>query len=299
MAAIGALHRDVVTDAATDFARLLDRPAEILHVIETDVLKELAIDLETPDAARAVVTFIVDRLREAGVPGGRWSNPGRSRHGGAGRRIAEFADSLDAEMIIIGTAYAENLIRPGRAAIRFRWRPHKLVALRRPARCGMMIGCAASTGLSGCDERVRVIAASSDERPGQGVEILALRHQITVLERQLGTARAAVLPRRPGVPCRPAARAPRDMLGRFRFGGRCWCGPTRCCAGTAICWPAATRPCPARGARAGRAPSAPSACWCCAWYERTRVMWSWGLCERAMAFLVMVFVSRAASPGSP
>lgn len=32
----------------------------------------------------------------------------------------------------------------------------------------MMIGCAASTGLPECDERVRVIAASSDERPGQG-----------------------------------------------------------------------------------------------------------------------------------
>jgi hypothetical protein len=31
--------------------------------------------------------------------------------------------------------------------------------------CGMMIGCAASTGLPGCDERVRVTAASSGERP--------------------------------------------------------------------------------------------------------------------------------------
>ena len=114
VAAIGAgSHPDGVTDAATDFARLLDRPAEILHVIETDVLKELAIDLETPDAARAVVTFNVDRLREAGVPGAGHLIRVVSGDGGAGRHIAEFADSLDAEMIIIGTAYAENLIRPG------------------------------------------------------------------------------------------------------------------------------------------------------------------------------------------
>jgi hypothetical protein len=39
-------------------------------------------------------------------------------------------------------------------------------------------------------------------------EILALRHQITVLERQLGMTRPRVLPCRPGVPGRPAAPAP-------------------------------------------------------------------------------------------
>ena len=51
-------------------------------------------------------------------------------------------------------------------------------------------------------------------------------------------------------------------------GSGCWSGPRRCCAGTGTCWRAATRPDPAPGARAGRAPSAPSACWCCAWHER-------------------------------
>jgi hypothetical protein len=40
-------------------------------------------------------------------------------------------------------------------AIRFRRRLHDLVALPRSARCGMMNGWAASTGLSECDERVR------------------------------------------------------------------------------------------------------------------------------------------------
>ncbi len=37
-----------------------------------------------------------------------------------------------------------------------------------PACCDMMISCAASTGLSERDERVRVTAAASGERPGQG-----------------------------------------------------------------------------------------------------------------------------------
>ena len=56
-------------------------------------------------------------------------------------------------------------------------------------------------------------------------------------------------------------------------GSGCWCGPRRCCAGTGTCWRAATRPGPAPGARACRAPSAPSACWCCAWHEKIR---GWG-----------------------
>jgi hypothetical protein len=53
-------------------------------------------------------------------------------------------------------------------------------------------------------------------------------------------------------------------------GSGCWSGRTRCCDGTATCWRAVTRPGPAADARADRAPSVPSACWCCAWHERTR-----------------------------
>jgi hypothetical protein len=51
-------------------------------------------------------------------------------------------------------------------AIWFRRGPDELVARRQSARCSMMDGCAAATGLPGCDERVRVTAASSRERPG-------------------------------------------------------------------------------------------------------------------------------------
>jgi putative transposase len=44
-------------------------------------------------------------------------------------------------------------------------------------------------------------------------------------------------------------------------GSGCWSGPRQCCAGTGTSWRAATQPGPASGARVGRAPSAPSACW--------------------------------------
>ena len=81
----------------------------------------------------------------------------------------------------------------------------------------MMIGCAASTGLSRCDERVRVTAASSDERPDKDAEILALRHQITVLERQLGNARPQLLPSDRAFLAALLHRLPRDVLGRFRL----------------------------------------------------------------------------------
>ena len=94
------------------------------------------------------------------------------------------------------------------AAIRFRRRPHELVALPRSARCGMMIGCAAPTGLSECDERLRLTAAASGERPGQGRRDLGAASP----DHRAGTAAghdpAAAPAQRPGVLGRPAAPPP-------------------------------------------------------------------------------------------
>ena len=90
----------------------------------------------------------------------------------------------------------------------FRRRPHELVAPGGPACCGMMIGCAASTGLSECDKRIRVTAASSGEQPGQG------RGDPGAAPPHHGPGAAAwqdpaaVLPGRPDVPGRFAAPAP-------------------------------------------------------------------------------------------
>ena len=85
-----------------------------------------------------------------------------------------------------------------------------------PARCGMMIGCASSTGLSRRDKRVRVTSALPVSDRDKDAEILALRHQVTVLERQLGRTRPRFSPR-PGAPAALLHRLPRDVLGRFRL----------------------------------------------------------------------------------
>jgi hypothetical protein len=64
----------------------------------------------------------------------------------------------------------------------------------------MMIGRAASNGLSGCDERVRVTTPAPSSARDKDIEILALRHQMTVLERQLGKTRPRFLPSDPAFP---------------------------------------------------------------------------------------------------
>ncbi len=89
------------------------------------------------------------------------------------------------------------------------------------------------------------------------VEILALRHQITVLQRPLDKERVRF------------TAGDRAFLAACRTGFRrrgcvgcgCWCGRTRCCAGTGTWSPAATLPHPGRSAREGRGPYTPSAPW--------------------------------------
>jgi nucleotide-binding universal stress UspA family protein len=91
-----------VTATAIEFAELLGCPVEILHVVETDIVGELAVDAETLDAARNLVADHVDRLRVAGIPGTGHLLRVVSGHGDAGRRIAGFASEHQAQMIVIG-----------------------------------------------------------------------------------------------------------------------------------------------------------------------------------------------------
>jgi hypothetical protein len=53
-------------------------------------------------------------------------------------------------------------------------------------RCGMMIGCALSPGLLTVTNAFAALQLLPMSDRDKDVEILALRHQITVLERQMG-----------------------------------------------------------------------------------------------------------------
>ena len=92
-------------------------------------------------------------------------------------------------------------------------------------------------------------------------EILALRHQLAVLQRQLSGRRSG------------SSQPIEGCLLRYCIGSRdhdctvytCWYAPTRSCVGIATCLLAATRRCPGHTGPAGREPYARCALWCCAW----------------------------------
>ena len=100
---------------------------------------------------------------------------------------------------------------------------------------------------------LRLLSASDQDKDA---EILALRHQITVLQRQLGTTRPRFSRSDRAFLAALLHRLPREVLGRF------WLlvQPE-----TVLRWhrdllARRMRPGPGPGARAGRAPYAPSAC---------------------------------------
>jgi MFS family permease len=98
----GSPRAAAVSGAAIEFARLLDCPVEVLHVVETDVIEEMAVDVESIDAAQTVVAGTVDQLRSAAITATGHLITLVSDHGGTGRRIAEFAAEHHAQMILIG-----------------------------------------------------------------------------------------------------------------------------------------------------------------------------------------------------
>jgi MFS family permease len=92
-----------VTDAGAELARLLDAPIEVLHVLETDVIGDQAVDVETTEEARAAIADSIGRLNSAGLSGNGHVLRLVGDHGDSGRRIAAFAAERHARMIVIGT----------------------------------------------------------------------------------------------------------------------------------------------------------------------------------------------------
>jgi hypothetical protein len=95
-------------------------------------------------------------------------------------------------------------------------------------------------------------------------EILALRHQLSVLQRQLGPDRVRFTSGDRALLAALLHRLPRDVLKRLHLVVH----RIPCSAGTAIWSHAGTPSGPGPGARAGRAPYARFASWCCRWSAR-------------------------------
>jgi putative transposase len=95
-------------------------------------------------------------------------------------------------------------------------------------------------------------------------EILALRHQLLVLQRQLGPGRVRFTPADRALLAALLHRLPRDVLKRLHLVVK----PELCCAGTATCSRVGMPTGPRLGARADRGPCARFAFWCCGWSVR-------------------------------
>jgi MFS transporter, ACDE family, multidrug resistance protein len=92
-----------VTGTAISLGRLLDAPIEVVHVLETDVVGDEVVDVETAEAAREAIAASVSRLRSADVPANGHVLRVVGDHGDSGRRIADFAVGRGARMIVIGS----------------------------------------------------------------------------------------------------------------------------------------------------------------------------------------------------
>jgi ACDE family multidrug resistance protein len=101
--AVGATDdADEIVDAAAGIARDLGSPLEVVHVRETVVVPEQAIDAEDAEHARAAVTAHLDRLAGYGIAATGQVLTSVGDHAAAGRALARHADDVDARTVAVG-----------------------------------------------------------------------------------------------------------------------------------------------------------------------------------------------------
>ena len=88
--------------SAADLAEALDCPVEILHVVETDLAMDQAIETEDTTRTAAALKALVDLVVARGVSATGHLLEVVGDHGDVGRRVALFADQQHARMIIAG-----------------------------------------------------------------------------------------------------------------------------------------------------------------------------------------------------
>jgi nucleotide-binding universal stress UspA family protein len=91
-----------IVDRAADLASREGRPLQVVHVRETEIVEELAIDAEEPIPARVAVLGHLDRLADRGVAATGLVLHSVGDHASAGQVLARYADEVDATAIAIG-----------------------------------------------------------------------------------------------------------------------------------------------------------------------------------------------------
>jgi MFS family permease/nucleotide-binding universal stress UspA family protein len=91
-----------IVDAAAAIARDLGSPLEVVHVRETAVMGEQAIDEEDAEHARAAVTAHLDRLAEHGIAATGQILASVGDHACAGRVLAQHANDVKARTVAVG-----------------------------------------------------------------------------------------------------------------------------------------------------------------------------------------------------
>jgi MFS transporter, ACDE family, multidrug resistance protein len=92
----------LVVDAAAGVARDLGAPLEVVHVRETVVVEELAIDPEPVETARATLAAHLQRLTAAGTAAAGQLLHSVGDHAAAARVLAAHASEVDARTVAIG-----------------------------------------------------------------------------------------------------------------------------------------------------------------------------------------------------
>jgi MFS transporter, ACDE family, multidrug resistance protein len=91
-----------IVEAAAAIARDAGRPLEVVHVRETAVVEELAVDAEDAEQAHAAVLGHLDRLAAQGIAATGQVLTSVGDHAAAGRVLAQHAGDVDARIIAIG-----------------------------------------------------------------------------------------------------------------------------------------------------------------------------------------------------
>ncbi len=129
--AVGATpDADAVVSSAARIARDLGAPIDVVHVRETVVIEELAIDPEDAGSAAARVRQYVETLGAHGIHADGHVLHSVGDHAAAGRALAQHADAVDARLIAVGRSPHGALVQFSEGSL--------TTTLNREARCSVV-----------------------------------------------------------------------------------------------------------------------------------------------------------------